>query len=143
MSRPQPCTAPPWLLRGLLALLTLAGLGIWQGGHCIDDTSIRHAASVAALSAASAATAATAGLGTTAEPALSAHHRDVHASGLTSTTADNCYTTPTVVTRTMTTAAPVLPAGERTAPIAASSRPLTPRCFAPGVALTRLGISRT
>ena len=40
MSRPQPCTAPPWLLRGLLALLTLAGLGIWQGGHCIDDFDI-------------------------------------------------------------------------------------------------------
>lgn len=143
MSRPQPCTARPWLLRGLLILLTLAGLGIWQGGHCIDDTPAHPATSGAALSGAPSTTTATAGLATTAAPTMSAHHRDMHTSGLSSTAADNCSIAPTIVTRTTMTATPVLPAGERAAPVAASSRPLTPRCFAPGIALTRLGVSRT
>jgi hypothetical protein len=135
VSRPQPCTAIPWLLRGLLVLLTLAGLGIWQNGHCIDDTSAHPTTGVAALSAAAATI--------TAAPATSAHHRDMHAAGLSSTTADTCAIAPTIVTRTTMTAALVLPAAERAAPVVASSRPATPRCFAPSVALTRLGVSRT
>jgi len=132
VSRPQPCTATPWLLRGLLVLLTLTGLGVWQGGHCIDDTSAHRAMSAAAISAASATTTAT-----------SAHHGDVEAAGLPSTTADTCSIGPTVVTRTTTTATPAFPTGEGTAPVVASSRPVTPCRFSPGVALTRLGISRT
>jgi len=141
VSRPQPRVARPWLLRGLLVLLALAGLGIWQGGHCIDDASAHHPVSVAAL--ASDTTLATAGFGATAAPAMSAHHRDMHAAGLSSTTADTCSIAPTIVTRTTMTVTPVVPAAERAAPVAASSRPLAPRCFAPSVALTRLGISRT
>lgn len=141
MSRPQPCTARPWLLRGLLVLLTLAGLGIWQGGHCIDDISAHPTAGVSAL--ASATTLATAGFGSTAAPAMSADHGDMHAAGLSSTTADICSVAPTVVTRTTMTASPVPLAGERVALVASWSRPLTPPCFAPGVALTRLGVSRT
>jgi hypothetical protein len=142
VSRPQPCTARPWL-RGLLVLLTLTGLGIWQGGHCIDGIPAHHATSVAALPDASATTTATAGLGTTAAPAMSAPHRDIHASGLSSATVGNCYSTPALVTRTMATATPVLPAAERAVAIASSSRPSAPGGFAPGVALIRLGVSRT
>ncbi|RSM62036.1 hypothetical protein DMB66_23025 [Actinoplanes sp. ATCC 53533] len=132
MSRPQPCTAAPWLLRALLVLLTLTGLGIWQGGHCIGDTSAPQTTKVAALSVASATTTA-----------MSAQHHDPHASGMSSTTADECSSAPTIVTRTTMTATSVLPAVERTAPVASSSRPSTPRCFAPSVVLTRLGVSRT
>ncbi|MFI7545162.1 hypothetical protein [Actinoplanes sp. NPDC049599] len=141
MSRPQPCTAPPWLLRGLLVLFTLAGLGIWQGGHCIDDTSADHLASAAAPG--SVTTLATAGFEATVAPAMSAHHRDVHASGVSSTTADECSIAPTIVTRTPVAVTSVFLAGERAAPAASSSRPSTPRCFAPDVVLTRLGVSRT
>ena len=135
VSRPQPRTARPWLLRGLLVLLTLAGLGLWQGGHCIDDPAAHPTTGVAGLSDAAATTVAA--------PTMSAHHRDVHAAGLSSTTADTCSIAPTIVTRTTMTATSVLPASERAAPVVASSRPAPPRCFAPSVALTRLGISRT
>ena len=33
VSRPQQ-SARPWVLRGLLVLVFLAGLGLWQGAHC-------------------------------------------------------------------------------------------------------------
>jgi hypothetical protein len=143
VSRPQPYAPRPWLLRGLLVLLTLTGLDIWQGEHCIDGTSAHHATSTAAVSAGSATTTATAGLEISAAPAMSAHHGDVAASGPSNTTADNCYIAPPLGTRTTMMAIPVLPAVERAASVASSSRTSTPRCFAPGVALTRLGVSRT
>jgi hypothetical protein len=126
----------------MLVLLTLTGLGIWQDGHCIEGASAHHATSVAVHSAGSATTA-TSGFGTAAAPAVSAHHHDVHASGPLSTTADTCYIAPALVARTTMTAILVLQTVERAAPVAPSSRPSMPHCFAPGVALTRLGISRT
>jgi hypothetical protein len=139
VSRPQSRTARPWLLRGLLVLLAVAGLGIWPGGHCADDVSAHHTAHAAAISAAD-----TAALATTA---MSAPRRDDGnrrgPSGEPSTTADECHITPpTTVTTTVNTAAPLLPADERSAAVAPRPHSLTP-CFSPGVALIHLGVSRT
>ena len=143
VSRSQPCTATLWLPRALLVLLTLTGLGIWQDGHCIDGVSAHHAMSVSVLSTGSGTITARAGIETTAAPAMAAHHRDVNGPGLSSTTADICYIAPTLITHTTMTAIPVFQAFERAAPIASSSRASMSGYFAPGVALTRLGVSRT
>jgi hypothetical protein len=120
----------------------VAGLGIRPGGHCTDDVSAPHTAHVAAISA-----AGTAAFATTAAPATSTprhHETDPRGpSGKPSTTADECHIAPsTIVTTTVNTAAPLLPAEERSAVVASRPHSLTP-CFSPGVALIHLGVSRT
>jgi hypothetical protein len=139
VSRPQSQAAGPWLLRGLLVLLAVAGLGLWPGGHCADDVSARHTAPVAVMSAADPAALAT--------TATSAPRRDDGdhwgPSGEPSTTADECHIVPpTTVTTTVNTAGLLLPAEERSVAVTPRPRSLTP-CFSPGVALVHLGVSRT
>lgn len=126
MSRPQPRTARPWLSRALLVLFTLTGLGIWQGGHCGDHRPAPVTPKVVAGAAVS-----THHVGFTADP---------HCVGTPA--ADPCDIVSTTITTTTVAATSVPPTADRVA--AASPRPrcLTP-CSSPGVALTRLGVSRT
>jgi hypothetical protein len=139
VSRPQSQAARPWLLRWLLVVLTVTGLGVWPGGRCADGVSAHHPAQVAAVSAADAAA-----LATTASSAPGRHGVDHWGpSGKPGTTADECHIAPpTTVTTTVTTAAPLPPAEARSVAVTPRPRPPMP-CFSPGVALIHLGVSRT
>jgi hypothetical protein len=136
VSRPQSRTARPWLLRRLLVLFAVAGLGAWPGGHCADDVSAHHTAHVAVISAADPAAVATA--------AASAPGRDDgDHRGPSGTTVDECHLAPPATgTTTVHPAGPLLPAEERSVAVTPRPRLLTP-CLSPGVALIHLGVSRT
>jgi hypothetical protein len=138
VSRPQPQASRLWLVRGLLALLTLAGLGVWHGGHCADAP-VPGAASGAVMPADAVSAAAA--------PVVSVHRqshiREARLWDGPAPAADSCHIAPvTTVITTTVEAGPVPPAVERTPAAVSRPRGLTP-CFSPGVALTRIGVSRT
>jgi hypothetical protein len=140
----QPAIAPAARrLRWLLVLLTLTGLGLWQGGHCFDDMS---------------AHAGTASSGHTHVHTTGGAEHDVSATavslhGQTASTAlaapfspgadAGCHTVPRVSTCSASAtvdACPDLAVNQR---IAADSTPRPNSATPAGVCLAALGISRT
>ena len=145
MTRPQPIAAQPWLLRWLLVVLTLAGLGIWQGGHCADDMSVERTGSSVDVSAAGSNTAVD---GPVTALSAAAEHSPVgvHAparQGDPDTTADECHALPATTAGTAA-AAGLTPAGPGIRTLAATPRPRpVEHRLLPAVLLTQLGVSRT
>ncbi|MEV4705427.1 hypothetical protein [Actinoplanes sp. NPDC049316] len=140
MSRQPASTAQPWLLRWLLVVATLAGLGIWQGGHCADDMSPEPAGR--------RTVAATAVIGDTAAPqiAAAADRHDERQSpsrhDQPGTTADPCQDLTAAVACAAFTAALPQPDGIRTA-IAAPRGPAVKQRPISAVILAHIGVSRT
>jgi hypothetical protein len=136
--RLRPPTAWPGLLRWLTVVLTLAGLGVLQSGHC-DDSPVAVTSQSSAgchLEATIVAEATT--------PAATDHHHDHHGTPGRPAATDEC--TPLTIT---VAAAPTV-AALRTEPplravavITAFRPPLPPGRTVPRVALDALGVSRT
>ena len=148
MTRPQPNAARPWLLRWLLVVLTLAGLGIWQGGHCADDMSVELTATSAhAVAGVNTGNTAVDGLALASSAIAEQAHRDVPPparQGGSDTTADECRVLPATTTAGTTAAGGLTPAGPgfRTLAPAPRPQPVKQRLL-PAVALVALGVSRT
>jgi hypothetical protein len=144
---PSP-TARPWLLRWLLVVATLAGLSIWQGGHCADDMAVDpRAGAVASAVGFHAGDTASDAPGVAASRTATEHrHPDAFVSTspqAPGTTAHACLTLPATVAATTTAAAAVsLPDGARTTPDTPPLRPLQRRPQ-PDIVLAHIGVSRT
>ena len=141
MSRQPATTALPWLLRWLLILATLAGSGIWQGGHCTDDMSAdlrlqRDSVSTSSVSH-----------GPVTEPTATILHSDAEGPRLSrhdgpNTTARTCRDLSATVSCSAVTAALLQPDGVRTAVAIPRIAPAKDR-VRPVVTLVRIGVSRT
>jgi hypothetical protein len=149
--RPQPSTARPWQ-RWLLVVLTLAGLGVWQGGHCAAHLSTTHTAGADGRIAAAphGHPAAgdeihTAGGGHT--DAAPAHEHGDRRTGsrehTPDSTAGDCETGPFTAAAAAATTVLAAPAGTRGTPPSPACAPLPAQPPPTGVTLTRIGVSRT
>jgi hypothetical protein len=140
MSRQRALPALPWLSRWLLVAATLAGLGMWQGGHCADDMPAelgvqRGSAWSTLVSQAAAQSTVTIPHRHADEPSPSRHDEP-------GTTADTCRDLPAVMSSTAVAGALLQPDGVRTAVVRPRIPPVKYRLLS-GVALTDIGISRT
>lgn len=144
MTRPRPSASRSWVLSWLLVVLTMAGLLLWQGGHCAAELSSDVTAGGAALSVDAPTVDAAAGDGSVIAPA---DRHDDRPSTLTlgggpSTTAGDCRRLPATAASTNPAAAVSVPPGGRTV------APAPPACLVkqralPGATLAYLGVSRT
>jgi hypothetical protein len=143
VTRSQPLSARPWLLRWLLVVLTLAGLGILQGGHCADDMSVDLTASAAPISAAVEMrdTAAVA-----ASPGAAEHqHGDMRTQterNSFGSTADDCHVLPATVAGTAAAAGLSMPTAVRTVVAGPRPGPFKQHLLL-AMTLAHLGVSRT
>jgi hypothetical protein len=131
-SRPL-LSASRWLRRWLLVLLTLTGLGIWQGGHCAGDMSPHQSAHTHASSVHSHDVPAA------AAPASAGQRGDEHPGSA----ADACHeltSTPATVAAVNVAVAPLVTTHLRPNSGAAAP-PYSPP--ARQVALTEIGVCRT
>ena len=132
--------ALPWLSRWLLVAATLAGLGIWQGGHCTDDMPAE--LGVQRGSAAGTLVNQAAAQSTATIPHRHADEPSPSGQDAPGTTANTCQDLPAAVSSTAVAGALLQPAGVRTAVVRPRIPPVKYRLLS-GVALTDIGISRT
>jgi hypothetical protein len=140
MSRQCAMTARPWLLRWLLVAAVLAGLGIWQGGHCAGDMPAELGVHRGSASGTLVNHAALQPL--TAIPYRHADEPSPSRHDGPGTTADTCRDLPATVSSTAVVIALPQPGGVRTA-VATTRIPPSVNRSPSGVALTDIGISRT
>jgi len=143
--RRQPSPYHGRLWRALLAVLVLAGLGIWHGGHCPGDAPVRHASTTVAGPRADAAIVLVPAATVLAVAATG--HRDNHAGAaleVPDTAADDCHLVSSTEPATTTRATCVTPPVQTSTGIvigAAARRPV-PRLLT-GRSPTEIGVSRT
>jgi hypothetical protein len=147
VTRRQPTTVRPWQ-RWLLVVLTVVGVGAWQGAHCTGQLP---AALAGGTTSGSVTAAAGHAVSDGAAPAVAAassphEHGDTHTPGhpqRPGPAAADCETVgATVVAATAATAVAV-PAGTRGI---SASRPCAPRLAQrplSGMTLAHIGVSRT
>ena len=141
--RRQPVTRAR-VLRWLLAVLTLVGMGVLQTGHCLTGTSTATAASIAPVTGKAPAVLA---YGTTAvtDRVGHGHHHTVDGAqpGHSDTAADDCHlTSAPATTATTGTVAVHAPTAVRTTPVVFRPPVPTPRLHS-AVALIQICVSRT
>jgi hypothetical protein len=143
----QPITVRSWQ-RWLLVVLTVVGVGVWQGAHCTGQLPAALAAGTTSGSVTAAAGhPATEGTVPAAAAASSPHeHGDTHTPRhpqRPTPTADDCQTVGATVVAAAVTTAVVVPAGTRGISV---SRPYAPRLTQrppSGMTLAHIGVSRT
>jgi hypothetical protein len=140
MSRQCATTARPWLLRWLLVAAALAGLGIWQGGHCAGDIPAELGVHRGSASGTLVDHAAPQPL--TAVPYRHADEPSQSRRDGPGKTAGTCRDLPATMTSTAVVIALPQPDGVRTAVVIPRIPPIVNRPLS-GVALTDIGISRT
>lgn len=142
MSHHQQPDTRTWVLRWLLAALTLAGIGIVSGGHCLTDT-LPPAVTATGVAPATPAHTAT----VTPRRDDHAHRAGEHTSSrqTSDTAAADCHVQPAPSTASTLTTATMAhpPAGIRGLPASAARPPADTSRPACAVALIDIGVSRT
>ena len=129
-------------------MLTVVGVGVWQGAHCTANLPVALTAATTSLSATAVMDHPAAETTVVTAAAASSPHQ--HAGAHTQrhpqdpgTTADDCQTVAATVAATTVTTAVAAPAGTRTISVRPGCGPRLTQRPIPGMTLAHIGVSRT
>ena len=143
--RRQPSPACGWLRHALLAVLILAGSGIWNTGHCTDRTSVHQATAVIAGPAANADVVHAPAAAVLTTVAVSEHWDGTPRASLEvpQTAADDCRIVTSTVPATATSATSTPPPVRQYTCVVGDAAPRPVTRLLTGRPLTEIGVSRT